>query len=145
MSRVERFEDLQVWQLARAVVARVYSLSREGAFARDFGLCDQMRRSAVSILSNIAEGFERRAERSFHHFLAIANGSAGELRAQLYVALDLGYIDRDQFEQCVSDVNRIGKMCTSLMQYLRESCEPARTRSDPSTLRPFDPSTPLQA
>ena len=121
MSAVEHFEDLQVWQLARAVTARVYACSKSGEFSKDFGLRDQMRRASVSILSNIAEGFERRSDNSFHHFLSIANGSAAELRAQLYVALDQGYIDNSQFDSFRDDIIRIGKMIASLMSYLRNS------------------------
>lgn len=128
MATVERFEDLQAWQLARVVTRKVYAFSRDGAFSRDFGLRDQMRRAAVSILSNIAEGFERHAGKSFHQFLVIANGSTAELRAQLYVALDQGYISQDQFDDCRTDTIRIGKMLTSLMQYLRR----ASSEPDPS-------------
>ena len=120
MASVERFEDLQAWQLARAVARKVYAAASSGPFSRDFGLKDQMCRAAVSILSNIAEGFERRSDKSFQNFLSIANGSAGELRAQLYVALDLGYLSQEQFDDIQSDVIRIGKMVVGLIQYLRK-------------------------
>ena len=78
MASVERFEDLQAWQLARVVARKVYAAASSGPFSRDFGLKDQMCRAAVSILSNIAEGFERRSDKSFQNFLSIANGSAGD-------------------------------------------------------------------
>ena len=120
MASVERFEDLQAWQLARAVARKVYAAASSEPFSRDFGLKDQMCRAAVSILSNIAEGFERRSDKSFQNFLSIANGSAGELRAQLYVALDLGYLSQEQFGDLQSDVIRIGKMVVGLIQCLRK-------------------------
>ena len=88
MAKVEHFEDLEVWKLARKLTGTIYSLSRSGCFAKDFGFRDQICRAAVSIVSNIAEGFERRSNSQFLQFLAIANGSAGEVRAQLYIALD---------------------------------------------------------
>ena len=126
MPAIEHFEDLQVWQLARIVTSKVYDCSKNAPFSKDFGLRDQMQRAAVSILSNVAEGFERRSDNSFHQFLSIANGSAAELRAQLYVALDQGYISRQKFDELRDDVVRIGKMLASLMSYLRNS--PPRDR-----------------
>ena len=86
---------------------------------KDYGFCNQIRRAAVSIVSNIAEGFERRSNSQFIQFLDIANGSAGEVRAQLYVALDLGYITREQFQAVFKDITSIGKMLTSLTRHLR--------------------------
>ena len=97
MATVGHFEELEVWQLARALVGKIYRLAKQGEFAKDFGFRNQICRAAVSIVSNIAEGFERRSGNQFQQFLDIANGSAGEVRAQLYIALDLGYLSRDQF------------------------------------------------
>ena len=88
MAKVERFEDLEVWKRAKHLTCELYALARKGAFAKDFGFRDQICRAAVSIVSNIAEGFERRSNSQFMYFLDIANGSAGEVRAQLYIALD---------------------------------------------------------
>ena len=119
MAKVEHFEDLEVWRLARKLTGKIYSLSRAGTFAKDFGFRDQICRAAVSIVSNIAEGFERRANTQFVQFLAIANGSTGEVRAQLYIALDLGYITQVQFEDAIADAVGIGKMLTSLKRHLR--------------------------
>ncbi len=119
MARIQDFEDLEVWKLARKLTVQVYALSRNGAFAKDYGFCNQIRRAAVSIVSNIAEGFERRSNSQFIQFLDIANGSAGEVRAQLYVALDLGYITREQFQAVFKDITSIGKMLTSLTRHLR--------------------------
>ena len=129
MAKVEHFEDLEVWKLARQLTGKVYSLSRVGAFAKDFGFRDQICRAAVSIISNIAEGFERRSNSQFLQFLHIANGSAGEVRAQLYIALDLGYITRTQFQDAFDDIVRIGKMLTSLTRHLRS----AKPLNNPTT------------
>ena len=87
MPTITRFEDIQAWQTARQLVNLVYDLSDKAPFARDFGLKDQMRRVAVSVMSNIAEGFESRTQALFVDFLGRAKGSAGELRAQSYIAL----------------------------------------------------------
>ena len=119
MARIQNFEDLEVWKLARKLTVQVYALSRNGTFAKDYGFCNQIRRAAVSIVSNIAEGFERRSNSQFIQFLDIANGSAGEVRAQLYVALDLGYITQEQFQAVFKDITSIGKMLTSLTRHLR--------------------------
>jgi four helix bundle protein len=92
MAKVKKFEDIQSWKKARDLTKEIYRATLTGSFAKDFGLRDQMRRASVSILSNITEGFERGGDREFLHFLAIAKGSAGELRAQLYVAFDQNYL-----------------------------------------------------
>ena len=121
MPTIDNFEDLKVWQLARQLTSKIYTLARQNDFAKDYGFRDQICRSAVSIVSNIAEGFERRTNSQFQHFLDIANGSAGELRAQLYIALDLAYITPDQFRDAHTDTVTIGKMLTSLIRHLRSS------------------------
>ena len=110
MTSVSRFEDLVAWQKARELTRAVYSVTRDGAFARDFGLSGQMQRAAVSIMSNIAEGFERNRAAEFHQFLSTAKASCAEVRSQLYVALDVGYIDQQSFEHlraCADEVGRI--------------------------------------
>src|SRR5262249_10965199 len=98
MAKIERFEDFIAWQKARALATQVYKLTSEGRLARDFGLKDQMQRAAVSTMSNIAEGFERGRAGEFHQFLSVAKGSNGELRSQLYVALDVNYVDPNSFQ-----------------------------------------------
>jgi len=98
MTTIQEFEEIEAWQKARELTRAVYACSGVGAFAKDFALRDQIRRAAVSILSNIAEGFERGGSAEFSQFLAIAKGSAGEVEAQLYVALDQGYISRKKFD-----------------------------------------------
>ena len=134
MARIENFEDLEVWQLSRRLTGKIYQVSQNGPCARDFGFCDQIRRAVVSIVSNIAEGFERRSNGQFIQFLDIANGSAGEVRAQLYIALDLGYVAKEQFDEMVKDVVAIGRMITSLVRHLR-------SHNHPTTQPPNHPTT----
>lgn len=121
MAKVERFEDLEAFKVARELARTVYSLTESGKFARDFVLRDQVRRAAVSILSNIAEGFERRTDREMHRFLRNSRGSCGELRAQLYVALDQNYLTHEQFLAASDLTGRIGRMLTNFMAYLQRS------------------------
>jgi four helix bundle protein len=121
MSSVERFEDLEVWKMAREMAREIYGCSKSGNFSRDFGLRDQIRRAAVSVVSNIAEGFDRGGDREFHQFLALAKGSCGEVRAQLYIALDQEYIIQPQFDSLSDRTFQVGRMLASLMTYLRSS------------------------
>lgn len=121
MAKIEKFEDMEVWQQARVISKKVYTNTRQGEFARDFGLRDQIRRAVVSIMSNIAEGFERGTNREFIQFLFIAKGSAGEVRSQLYVALDLKYIEKDTFDQLNADLLSISKQISGFIQYLQSS------------------------
>src|SRR3989304_2778022 len=102
MSTAKRFEDLEFWQRAKELTNLIYSYSSDGLFARDFGLRDQMRRAAVSFMSNIAEGFESQTQVLFIRFLGRAKGSAGELRAQLYIAQEQSYLTDAQFKSAFS-------------------------------------------
>jgi len=97
--RIEKFEDLIAWQKARELTKNIYRVTKQGDFLKDFGLRDQIRRSSVSIMSNLAEGFERGGRSEFHQFLVYAKGSCAELRSQLYVALDVEYIDGMTFQK----------------------------------------------
>lgn len=121
MATIKQVEDIQAWQKARVVCRRIYTITNDGQFAKDFGLRDQVRRAAVSILSNIAEGFERGGTGEFVHFLAIAKGSAGEVKAQLYVALDQKYVDQREFDELIANIEEISKMINGLISYLRGS------------------------
>jgi four helix bundle protein len=121
VAKIERFEDIEAWQRARELAKQIYKISNDGPFARDFGLRDQIRRAAVSIMSNIAEGFERGSNKEFIQFLYIAKGSAGEVRAQLYVALDQGYIDRKNFNLLNRDAAEISRMLSGFITYLSRS------------------------
>lgn len=126
MATIERFEDITAWQKARALNVAIYACSREGTFARDFGLRDQLRGAAVSIMSNIAEGFERDGNREFVQFLATAKGSCGEVRSQLYTALDQGYVDRAQFDHLSALAQETSRLVAGLMRYLRQSTRKGR-------------------
>ena len=96
---IERFEDLIAWQKARDLSRAIYSISGKGLFSRDYGLRDQIRRAIVSVMSNIAEGFERGGRGEFHQFLVMAKGSCAEVRSQLYIAFDAGYLNNEEFKQ----------------------------------------------
>jgi len=121
MGTIKKFEDIEAWQKARQLVKIIYTETNTGAFFKDYGLKDQMRRAGVSILSNIAEGFERGGDKEFVQFIAVAKGSSAEVRAQLYVALDQGYVDQETFDQLSDFTNQISKMLSGLMKYLRSS------------------------
>jgi len=112
--RIERFEDLIAWQKARELAKRVYLVTQTGRFARDFGLASQIQRASVSVLSNIAEGFERAHPAEFHQFLAVARGSCAEVRAQLYIAFDIGYIDDRTFTELLSLATEVGRIIGGL-------------------------------
>ena len=109
-----RFEDLIAWQKARGLTKRVYQVTRHGSFARDFGLAGQIQRAAVSVMSNIAEGFERAGDAQFRHFLLTAKGSCAELRTQLYVALDAGYLDEPVFTERMSTADEVARLVAGL-------------------------------
>ncbi len=105
--RVRTFEDLLVWQMGIELVKQVYVLTASGLFGKDFGLRDQIRRSSVSIPTNIAEGFERGSRKEYLNFLNIAKGSAGEVRSLLYVALEVGYLPTDSYHELREQVTKI--------------------------------------
>jgi four helix bundle protein len=109
-----KFEDLIAWQKARTVTKIVYGMTSTGAFAKDYELRDQIRRAAVSVMSNLAEGFERGGRTEFHQFLSMSKGSCAELRSQLYVALDAGYLDRKTFLQVLAQAEEVGRIIGGL-------------------------------
>jgi four helix bundle protein len=121
MATVKRFEDLEAFQMARELTKQLYRVTGTGRFARDYGLRHQITRAAISVMSNVAEGFERGGDKEFLQFLSLAKGSCGEIRAQLYVGIDQGYIDEQQFTTLVDQASRIGRALAGLMKYLRES------------------------
>ncbi len=114
MSKIEEFEDLIAWQKARELTKTIYETTKQGAFAKDFGLSGQIQRAAVSIMSNIAEGFERGNPREFHQFLSIAKASCAEVRSQLYVALDAKYLDEKTFQTLMELAKETGKIIGGL-------------------------------
>lgn len=121
MATIKRFEDIEAWQTARALANLIYSLSSTDPFAKDYGLKDQIRRSAVSVMSNIAEGFESRTQPLFINYLGLAKASAGELRAQLYLALDLKYISQDQFSKAHESADKVSRQIYKFMRYLEQN------------------------
>jgi four helix bundle protein len=114
MGGVKRFEDLFGWKKARLLARRIYQICGAGPLAKDFRLADQMRRSAVSISSNIAEGFARSSEREFRRFLSVANGSCAELRSQLYIAHDVGHLDTETFKSVFGLAEEVGRIIGGL-------------------------------
>lgn len=114
-TKVERFEDLIAWQKARKLTARIYQASGQGAFGKDFRLSGQIQAATVSIMSNIAEGFERSGLGEFHQFLSTAKGSCAEVRSQLYVALDVAYIDVHTFEDLKSQAEKWAELLAGCM------------------------------
>ena len=118
--KIKSFEEIESWKVARRLTKAIYQATGSGEFARDYGLRNQIRRASVSILSNIAEGFERGGDKEFLQFLAVAKGSCGEVRAQLYVALDQGYLTQEVFEGLTKNVE-IGQLISGFMKYLTNS------------------------
>ena len=121
MGRIERFEDIDCWKEARQLVKLVYSLTKKGSFSMDRGLRDQIQRAAISIMSNIAEGFESQGNREFVQFLFYAKRSSGEVRAQLYAALDLGYINEVESKETNELAIKVSKMLSSFISYLKSA------------------------
>jgi four helix bundle protein len=119
MATFKTFEEIDAWKKARELTKRVYAVTRAGAFAKDFSLKDQIRRASVSIMSNVAEGFDRGGTGEFVQFLAIAKGSTVEVKSQLYVALDQDYIDQRIFAELSGLTMETGSMVGGLMKYLR--------------------------
>jgi four helix bundle protein len=121
MARIERFEDLTSWQKARELNRLVYGATRKGAFAKDYGLREQIRRASVSVMSNLAEGFERGGNKEFIQFLSNAKGSCGEVRCQLYAALDENYLTEPEFRELYERSQEISRLISGFMAYLRRS------------------------
>ena len=118
MGKIERFEEIKAWQMAKELVAVVYRMSGDGEFGKDFGLRDQIRRASVSVMSNIAEGFERGSDKDFQRFLYMAKGSAGEVRSQLFVALELGYLTIEEFSDLRTKAEGVSKALSGFIGYL---------------------------
>ena len=119
MGTIQKFEDIEAWRKARVLTREVYAVTSDGVFAKDFGLRDQIRRAAVSVMSNIAEGFDRGGVREFIQFLYIAKGSCAEVQAQLYVALDAGYIHQEQFQKLYEIARDAGHLIGGFIRYLK--------------------------
>lgn len=121
MAKITRFEDIDAWKKARELTSAIYAVCRTEGFARDFGLRDQIRAAAVSAMSNIAEGYERDGNAEFRQFLYIAKASPGEVRSQLYVALDAGYIDELTFRRLTALAMDTIRLIRGFIRYLDNS------------------------
>ncbi len=120
MGKIRKFEDLIAWQKAQLLALEVYRITRRGEFSKDFGLRNQIQRAVVSVMSNIAEGFERYGPNEFQQFLSIARGSSAEVRSQLHLAQGLSYVSKEEFDQlyelCLETSRLIGALRTSINQ-----------------------------
>ena len=119
--KIESFEDLMVWQKGMEIVKQVYLISREGELCRDFALRDQLRRAAISIPTNIAEGFERASRKEYVNFLNYAKGSTGEVRSLLNVAAELGYLEPSKYEVLRQAVLELSRYLANQIKSLRGS------------------------
>ena len=125
MALIKRFEDIIAWQEARKLVKEIYAITREGVFGKDFGLRDQIQRAAVSIMANIAEGFDCESHVEFARFLGIARRSAVEVQSLLYIALDTGYISEETFKDQFAQAEKT----KALTGGLKKSLKPRLTSS----------------
>jgi four helix bundle protein len=128
--RIERFEDIRAWQEARALTNAVYEAVRQSPrFSSDYKLREQIQGAAVSVMSNIAEGFSRHTTREFVNFLFVAKGSAAEVESQLYVALDQGYVDKVRFDELYEAAEEVARLLSGFIHYLLK-----KDRAVPSSL-----------
>lgn len=142
MSKIEKFEDIVAWQKARQLVKEVYGVCGFDSYKKDYNLIDQTRRSAISIMANIAEGFARRTNKEFINFLGMAHASAAELQSHLYVALDQNYISKHDFTILYKMAEEISKMIQGFANYLRNSKTPKLANSPTPKLPNSHPEKP---
>ena len=126
MAKFSSFEEIKSWQKAHDVTLQIYQITSNDKFSKDFGLKDQIRRSAVSIMANIAEGHGRRTNNEFANFLNIARGSVSETQWHLYIAKGMNYIDKSEFDDIYFALEEISKMILALAKYLRQSSDKLR-------------------
>lgn len=129
VGQVERFEDLIAWQKARALTKAIYQVTRNNGFARDYAFVDQIRRASISIVSNIAEGYERGNRGEFHQFWVIAKSSCAEVRAQLYIALDAGSLTQLEFDQLMSQAQELARVVGGLRAAVEKQWHDQRKRN----------------
>jgi four helix bundle protein len=132
LPRIQIFEEVESWQAARLLVKEIYALSHAAHFGRDWALRNQIRRAAVSVMSNIAEGFECQSNKILVRHLYIAKGSAGEVRSQLYVCLDLAYINEQEFRSACEQAMRCSRMISGFIKYLERNATREPTNPSPS-------------
>lgn len=130
MPTITRFEEIEAWQTARELTKLIYSATDEGRFSKDFGLKDQIRRASVSVMSNIAEGFESQTQATFVRYLAIAKASAGEVRSQLYVSRDLNYLTEEHFTKLFQIAEKASRQIARFISYLESHPQSQRVREE---------------
>ena len=118
MGKFNSFEEINSWQKSRIFNKRIYQITENINFKKDFDLVRQIRRASISISSNIAEGFERNTDKEFIYFLYVAKASAGEVRSQIYLAFDLQYITNQEFHELLESVTEISKLLSGFIKYL---------------------------
>ena len=121
MAKIERFEDIEAWKKARELTKIIYEVTAQGKLTADFSLRDQLRRASMSIMANIAEGFEREGNKEFRQFLAMAKGSVGEVKALLYVALDAGLTSSEQVHRLMALADEASRLLAGFLRYLKAS------------------------
>jgi four helix bundle protein len=132
MPTITRFEDIEAWKTARELTRIVYTLTEQGQFSKDFGLKNQIQRASVSVMSNVAEGFESRTQAQFLDYLGRSKASAGEVRCQLYIALDLKYLAQEQFEQVFDLADKSSRQIARFIDYLETHPQSRRVREEGS-------------
>ena len=132
MPTITRFEEIEAWQTSRELTRMVYALTEQGQVAKDFGLKNQIQRASVSVMSNIAEGFESRTQAQFLEYLGRSKAPAGEVRCQLYVALDLNYLTQEQFKQVFDLADKSSRQIARFMDYLETHPQSRRVREEGS-------------
>lgn len=130
MPTITRFEEIEAWKAARELTRYVYMLTHQGRFAQDFGLKDQIQRASVSVMSNIAEGFEGRTQAQFLRYLGLAKASAGEVRCQLYIAMDLGYLPQEGFAKAMDLADKTSRQIARFVGYLDANRRSSRVREE---------------
>jgi four helix bundle protein len=117
--KIERFEDIQGWQEARKLTKEIYDLTNGAVFKRDIRLCGQIQNASVSIMANIAEGFDRQSKKEFTKFLYYSSGSASEVQSHLYVALDQGYMSEQDFTETYNQAQKTKRLINGFISYLK--------------------------
>ncbi len=130
MPTIRRFEEIEAWKTARELAKLIYALSNQGKFERDFGLKDQIRRASISVMSNIAEGFESKTQPQFIKYLGYAKASAGEVRSQLYVTRDFDYISGENFKKAFALAEKASGQVARFIAYLERTPQSHRIRED---------------
>ncbi|NQU30983.1 MAG: four helix bundle protein [Anaerolineae bacterium] len=130
MPTIRRFEEIEAWKTARELTKLIYAMSNQGKFERDFGLRDQIRRASVSVMSNIAEGFESKTQPQFIKYLGYAKASAGEVRSQLYVTRDLEYISENDFKKAIAHAEKVSGQVARFIAYLERTPQSRQIRED---------------